>query len=247
MIMPEPLSAEPPPLHGPVVAAQEWRHVAFAHWRAPADVVAPLLPAGVVPDLFDGSAWVGLIAFRLGEARLGLFATPRRLGTFTEVNVRLYGVDAQGRRGVVFRSLEAASLPAVLAARAAFSLPYMWARTDQRSRPEGWEYVSRRWSASGDGPGFRLAVAVDTTTADDELSLFLTARWGLFQRRFGRTLWLPNTHEPWLLHPARVLSLRDELVPAAGLPPVAGTPAESVLYSPGVDARFGRAETLDVR
>lgn len=43
----------------------------------------------------------------------------------TEVNVRLYGVDGQGRRGVVFLSLEASSLPAVLAARALFSLPCM--------------------------------------------------------------------------------------------------------------------------
>jgi uncharacterized protein YqjF (DUF2071 family) len=239
-----------PRLRGPVVAAQEWRRVAFVHWRVPADQVAPLLPPGVVPDVLDGSAWVGLIAFELGDARVGPFPAAARWGSFTEVNVRLYGVDEQGRRGVVFRSLEASSLPAVLAARSLFSLPYVWARSEHRPRPDGWEYASRRIvpTPSKRGPSFQLAVSVDSTrTVQDELSLFLTARWGLFQGRFGRTRWLPNEHEPWVLHPAEMVFLRDELMAAAGLPGVVDGPPDSVLFSPGVNARFGRGEWLDLR
>lgn len=241
------LSRNAPPLRGPVVAAQEWRQVAFVHWRVAPEVIAPLLPRGVVPDVLDGSSWVGLIAFRLGDAKVGPLPPMSGWGSFTEVNVRLYGVDAEGRRGVVFRSLEASSLPAVLAARALFSLPYEWARTAQRPHAEGWEYASRRITASRTtrGPGFQLSVAVDSTrTVDDELSLFLTARWGLFQGRFGRTQWLPNEHEPWILHPARLISLRDDLCAAAGLPGVVQNPPDSVLFSPGVDAEFGRGMLL---
>lgn len=236
-----------PPLEGPVVAAQEWRNVAFVHWRVAPDVVAPLLPRGVAPDVFDGSSWVGLIAFELGDARIGPLPPSPIGGSFTEVNVRLYGVDAQGRRGVVFRSLEASSLPAVLAARALFSLPYMWARTAQRQSAGGWDYASRRISSSPErlGPGFELRTDVDTTSiVDDELSLFLTARWGLFQRRLGRTQWLPNEHEPWVLHPARVTALRDELCAAAGLPGVVHRSPDSVLFSAGVTSRFGRGRML---
>ncbi|SFS17656.1 hypothetical protein SAMN04487846_3621 [Microbacterium sp. cf046] len=241
------ISRTAPPLGGPVVAAQEWRDVAFVHWRVPQADVAPLLPAGVVPDVFDGSSWVGLVAFRLEAARIGPLPPAVAWGSFTEVNVRLYGVDARGRRGVVFRSLEASSLPAVLAARTLFSLPYMWARTQQRPRPDGWEYASRRISQSPTkrGPGFQLAVAIDRTrTVDDELSVFLTARWSLFQRRFGRTRWLPNEHEPWMLHPARLISLRDELCAAAGLRGLSARAPDSVLFSPGVHARFGRGQRL---
>lgn len=242
------ISPTAPPLKGPVVAAQDWRKVAFAHWRAPASVVAPLLPRGVVPDLFDGSSWVGLIAFELSRARVGPFPPSPIGGTFTEVNVRLYGVDEQGRRGVVFRSLEASSLPAVLAARALFSLPYMWARAAHRPRPDGWDYASRRISPRSTGPGFELGVSVDSSRiVDDELSRFLTARWGLFQSRFGRTQWLPNEHEQWLLHPARLTFVRDELCVAAGLPDVALRPPDSVLFSPGVTSRFGRGELLPRR
>jgi uncharacterized protein YqjF (DUF2071 family) len=236
------LTGVAPPLRGGVVAAQEWRQVAFVHWRVSPEIVAPLLPPGVMPDVFDGSSWVGLIAFRLGDARVGPLPPTSRWGSFTEVNVRLYGVDAAGRRGVVFRSLEASSLPAVLAARALFGLPYIWARTDQRPTSDGWQYASRRIGLrpSSPEPRFRLDVSVDETrTVDDELSLFLTARWGLFQARFGRTLWLPNEHEPWVLHPAEVTALHDELCSAAGLPGIVDGPPDSVLFSAGVDARFG--------
>lgn len=233
-----------------MVAAQDWRNVAFVHWRVPAVVVAPLLPPGIVPDVFDGSSWVGLIAFQLANARVGALPPSPIGGTFTEVNVRLYGVDEQGRRGVVFRSLEASSLPAVLAARALFSLPYMWARCAQRPLADGWEYASRRiaLSRSQRGPGFRLGVSVDASeVVDDDLSRFLTARWGLFQQRFGRTQWLPNAHEPWVLHPARVTTLRDELCAVAGLPGIVDRPPDSVLFSPGVTSRFARGAVLTAR
>lgn len=177
----------------------------------------------------------------------------RRWGTFTEINVRLYGIDDEGRHGVVFASLEAASLPAVIGARALFSLPYMFARTDKRRLDGpalGLRYASqRRTVRPGErGPGFDLTVDVDTSrTVDDDLSTFLTARWGLFQSRFGRTVWLPNTHERWTLHPARVRHLEDELCAAAGLPGVADEPPESVLFSPGVDARFARGSKIPLR
>jgi uncharacterized protein len=245
----EPVRVDPPPLAGRVVAGQTWRDVAFLHWRVPAAAVAPLLPPGVRPDRFDArdeaddTTWAGLIAFRLGGASLLGSPPIPHLGTFTEVNVRLYGVDALGRRGVVFRSLEASRLAAVAAANAAFSLPYRWARTTQRDLGGRHAYASRRILGPGlRGRGrMRLAVAPDASRrVDDDLSAFLTARWALFTRRFGRTLLLPNTHEPWTLHPARVDHLDEDLLELAGLPAgISATPPESVLFSPGVDARFG--------
>ena len=73
---------------------------------------------------------------------------------------------------------------------------------------------------------------------DDPLADFLTARWGLHTRRFGRTFFLPNTHERWPLVTADLLSLDDELLAAAGARPEHGA-AGSVLFSPGVHTRFG--------
>ena len=69
------------------------------------------------------------------------------------------------------------------------------------------------------------------------LGHFVTARWGLHTRAWGRTVHLPNEHPRWPLFRADLLDLDDGLVAAAGLT-VTGPPV-SVLYSPGVPVTFG--------
>ena len=235
---PDPISRIAPPLTGRRIASQRWSDLTFLHWRVEPDVVAPLLPPGVAPDEHDGSTWVGLIPFLLDRATL--FGSPPvpYVGAFVEVNVRLYGVDATGRRGVVFRSLEASRLAAVLAARAAFGLPYEWARTSLEHDGDVVRYRSVRHLG---GPSSRIAARPGASIAADPLADFLTARWGMFTTRAGRTRFHPNTHEPWPLQAAELLDLDDGLVAAAGLPGVTDRAPDSVLFSPGVETWFGRA------
>jgi uncharacterized protein YqjF (DUF2071 family) len=232
---PEPITATAPLLGGRTVASQRWSSVSFVHWRVPSSVVARLLPAGVRPDEHDGSSWVGLIAFRLDRATLLGSPSVPYFGDFIEVNVRLYAVDQRGRRGVVFRSLEASRLAAVGAARVAFSLPYVWSATSMREVDGAIEYRSRRHFG---GAATTMLVKPGERITSDPLAAFLTARWALFQSRFGRTRYLRNEHEPWPLQAARLVSLGDELVAAAGLPGVADRPPDSVLFSQGVTTRF---------
>jgi uncharacterized protein YqjF (DUF2071 family) len=75
------------------------------------------------------------------------------------------------------------------------------------------------------------------------LEHFVTARWGLHTRAWGRTLHLPNEHPRWALYRAELLEIDDTLVAAAGLPAPVGAPA-SVLFSPGVPVRFDTPTTL---
>jgi uncharacterized protein YqjF (DUF2071 family) len=237
-IEPEPISRVAPPLAGRPIASQRWSDLTFLHWRVEPDAVAPLLPAGIVPDEHDGSTWVGLIPFLLDRATL--FGSPPvpYVGAFVEVNVRLYGVDATGRRGVVFRSLEASRLAAVLAARAVFGLPYEWARTSLDHDGDVIRYRSRR---HGGGPASLIAARPGARIQPDPLADFLTARWGMFTARGGRTRFHPNVHEPWPVHAAELLEFDDELVAAAGLPGVTDRAPDSMLFSPGVETWFGRA------
>jgi uncharacterized protein len=235
----DPIGQVAPELAGRAVASQRWSKLAFVHWRVSSSAVAHLMPAGVRPDEHDGSSWVGLIAFYLDRATL--FGSPPipYLGSFAEVNVRLYGVDAAGRRGVIFSSLEASRLASVLAARAAFSIPYFWSRTSLELHEGTVEYRSRRLVGDGE---FRMIMRPGSTpVAGDATADFLTARWGLFTRRFGRTIFLPNHHEPWPLVDAELIALDDTLLARAGIPGVSNTPPDSVLYSEGVTTWFGRA------
>ncbi|MDF9751654.1 DUF2071 domain-containing protein [Arthrobacter sp. ES3-54] len=107
---------------------QRWMDAVFLHWRIPEAVSASFMPPGVAPDVFDGSAWVGLIGFRMQRAGLGPGPGVPYFGSFNEINVRLYSRESDGTRGVVFRSLDASRLAVVLAARAA-GIPYVWSRT----------------------------------------------------------------------------------------------------------------------
>jgi uncharacterized protein YqjF (DUF2071 family) len=228
------------PLAGRVVLDQYWRDLTFVHWRVEPQRVAPLLPPGTRPDVYDGSSWVGLIPFRLTGAAFGQGPALPYVGSFPETNVRFYSVDAAGRRGVVFGSLEAARLAFVLGARWTLGLNYTWSRMRIERHGDQITYSSRRrWPAPA-GARTRIVVRVgDTVVRDDPLADFLTARWGLHTRRFGRTLYLPNTHASWPLVTAELVELDDDLLAAAGLPGLAARPPDSVLHSTGVHTQFG--------
>ncbi|MFD4029780.1 YqjF family protein [Streptomyces sp. NPDC058637] len=218
---------------------QSWLDLAFLHWAAdPADV-APLLPAGTVPDTLNGVTYVGLVAFRMH--RVGWFRLPGvpYLGTFPETNVRLYSVDSQGRRGVVFRSLDASRLIPVVMARTMFRLPYVWSRMDVGRDADTLTYTSRRRWPGPRGAHSRIVLRIgDRVESPDALEHFLTARWGMHNTFFGRRTYLANTHPRWPLYRARLLECDENLVTAAGLAAPEGEPV-SVLYSPGVPVRFG--------
>ena len=76
--------------------------------------------------------------------------------------------------------------------------------------------------------------------SDEDLAAFLTARWGLHTMACGRSMFIPNEHEPWRLRSAEVLLLDDGLLAAAGFPELARTPARPCLL------RRGRADPIRV-
>jgi uncharacterized protein YqjF (DUF2071 family) len=239
MVVVEPVSVlTPRPVRRPMLV-QSWRDLTFLHWPVDPRVVAGMLPAGTRPDTVDGVTYVGLVPFRMHG--VGAFGGPGLpyLGSFAETNVRLYSVDGLGRRGVVFRSLDAARLLPVLVGRAAVGLPYLWAAM-RIDRAHGVLTYScrRRWPGPR-GTAGRVRVRVGRpVTEPTPLELFLTARWGLHVSWHGRTLYLPNEHPTWPLYTADLLDLDDRLLAAAGFA-VADAPPVSVLCSPGVPVRFG--------
>jgi uncharacterized protein len=226
---------------------QRWHDLTFLHWATDPATVAPFLPPGTRPDTIDGVTYVGLIAFRM--VGVGFLRGPGvpHLGTFCETNVRLYSVDGQGRRGVVFLSLDAARLIPVLVARAGLRLPYMWSHMRLHRSGDVLTYTCRRrWPRSPDRrpPASEISARIGAPIADPTpLEHFVTARWALHTHAWGHTLHMPNDHPQWPLHRAELLTLTDTLVPATGLPAFT-RPPDSVLYSPGVPVTFGAPQTL---
>src|SRR5512142_728880 len=106
------------------VMRQSWNDVSFLHWRYEPEAVRPLVPRGLELDVFDGSAWVGLVPFHITGLTAPAASSIPYLSNFPETNVRTYATDRTGKAGVWFFSLDAARLLAVIGARAGYALPY---------------------------------------------------------------------------------------------------------------------------
>ncbi len=192
--------------------------------------------------MIDGSTWVGLIAFQMSKSSFFGGPSVPWLGNFPEVNVRLYSIDEQGRRGVVFLSLEASHLIPVLVARATFGLNYRWASMKLGQRDGTVAYRTRRHGQPAAASHIIVRPGTDPTAnaafATDPVSTFLTARWGFHETHFGRTTYSRNHHEPWPLQHAELLHLEDGLLATAGFDGLADRAPDSVLYSAGVTTEF---------
>jgi len=215
---------------------QQWQDLAYIHWRYPIDEIQSLLPAGVEVDSFDGSAWVGLIPFSMRNIGLpGLPAVPY-FGSFPEVNVRTY-VRRNGVPGVWFFSLDVNRFLPALVARVSYFLPYCWGKASNKRTDTALETEVRRAWPSRASTSIRVSIG-DPIESPDDLSVFLSARWGLYSRGIGKGVrYAPVDHERWPLWTAKLESLNDTLLIAAGLSAPVGDP--HVMFSPGVSVRIG--------
>ena len=105
-----------------------WLDLLFAHWPIDPAVLRPLIPAPLALDTFDGSAWLGVVPFRMTHVRPLELPLPGRAFAFAEVNVRTYVTAPDGTRGIWFLSLDGAHGPSATAARLGFGVPYHHAR-----------------------------------------------------------------------------------------------------------------------
>jgi uncharacterized protein YqjF (DUF2071 family) len=238
----EPVSVQAPRLRGPVMMNQDWRDLTMVHWAVEPDSVRQRMPPGVRPDVLDGRTYVGLVPFRMVDAGVARGPGVPWAGSFLETNVRLYSVDATGRRGIVFLSLDADRAVVVAGARAVFGLPYRWARMSHRVDRAGdgdvHSYDARLrppWPRARSRVVVRAGAPRERTRLDD----FLSARWGLHVHWWGRTLHVPNAHGPWPLRDAELLALDDGLLRSVGLGELAAREPDHVAFSDGVHTEFG--------
>jgi uncharacterized protein len=226
---------ERPP--GSPIMYQTWGKLLFLHWRLPADVIRPLVPAGLELDLFDGSPWVGVTPFTMWGIRpAGLPALPLVSRTH-ELNVRTY-VHRDGVPGVWFLSLDASNPLAVIGARVGFGLPYFRARMEVREDDASIRFVSRRAH-----PGAHPAhLEAEWTRGEplppappDSLDFFLTERYCLYAERGGRLYRARIHHAPWPLRRASLGRLASSMLESHGLP----TPGDPLLHAQGGPLKVG--------
>jgi uncharacterized protein YqjF (DUF2071 family) len=215
------------------VMYQGWEHLSFLHWPCEPALLQARLPAGLTVDTHDGTAWVGLTPFHLRGLRAPFLPPLPGLSDFPETNLRTY-VRGPAGPGIWFFSLDAASATAVVGARLTYGLPYHWATMQAQAEGARVQYRSSRKHAE-------TAITVDhgePLDGPDPLASFLTERYRLYTIFLGALATAAVEHPPWSLYRATLVTLRETLREAAGLPH-GGAPA-LVHYSPGVHVKIGR-------
>jgi uncharacterized protein YqjF (DUF2071 family) len=221
----------------PLTGFQRWRSLLFVHWAVPVEVLRPLVAPSLDIDTFEGRAFVGLVAFDIPELRpLKALPPPPTAGRFLETNVRTY-VKHDGRPGVWFFSLDAASSLAVVGARASFGLPYFRANMRWRRDGDRVHYHSeRRWPAPRPATlDLEYEIGEDHgPSAPGTLEHFLVERYHLFARHPLLGLVQGEVrHQPYPLRRARVHQLHQSLLPPAGITTTAERTTD--WFSEGVD------------
>jgi len=223
----------------PWIWQQSWLDLAFIHFPVAAEKLAPLLPAGIHLDHFGGTAWIGLVPFRMAAVRRRTLPHVSLFGTFPELNVRTY-VNVGGKPGVWFFSLDAASWPIVIGGRI-YNLPYYRARM-RMIRRDGWiDYTSSRFRSDTFFRG-RYRPTGDVFFAQTgTFEHWATERYCLYAHSARRGLARMEVHHaPWPLQRANAEIDKCNLLEAAGIsaplaPPVCHFSAGvSVVSFPGI-------------
>ena len=201
----------------PWLQGQTWRDLLFAHWPVPVHVLRRVVPPALAIDTWEGEAWIAVAPFEVTGLRLrGTLPAPV-LSRFAETNVRTY-TTVDGRPGVYFLSLDAASAVAVMAARASYRLPYFRARMAIERSGEEIGYRSLRAGARASlraryrptGPVFQVRSGT--------LEHFLIERYCLYTVDDGRVRRADIHHPPWDLQSAQAQFDENTMTVAAGVP-----------------------------
>jgi uncharacterized protein YqjF (DUF2071 family) len=232
----------------PIVMYQRWEELLFLHWAVDPKVVAAYLPPGLKVDTFEGKAWIGIVPFSMREVRPRFLPAVPGLSSFPELNLRTYVVDAQGRPGVWFYSLDTPKRLPNWVARTFFHLNYRLARIRVESVDSGCVYQSELRTRTGwDEPqNYSWQREGQTYSAEPgSLEFFLVERYRLFAYDSGKKRLLTGkvNHDPYPLQTVAVESFSKRLFGTNGLPQPEGEPV-SILASAGVDVRIFPMETV---
>lgn len=203
--------------NSPWVMFQRWEDLLFAHWPLPASVLRGHVPDVLKLDTFDGSAWIAVTPFRITGLRPRSLPPLPCLSNFPELNVRTY-VTHEGKGGVFFFSLDAASRMAVWAARSFYRLPYRFARMMSRSESDQIFYsCSRQERSSAEFHGRYRAIAPVRQRQKGTLEHWLTERYRLYTVSGGKILHADIHHVPWPLQDANAEIATNTMAAASGI------------------------------
>lgn len=153
---------------------QEWNNAIFLHWQVDTNELKKFVPSSLEIDLFDGIAWVSMVAFTMENMRPRNLPSFSPISNFDEINIRTY-VKYNGKNGVYFLNIEGGTRLSCKIARVISELPYQFSKMD---RTEG---LFRSNNDENDD-SFRIKFTIgDELSEKCVIDKWLTERYALFQ------------------------------------------------------------------
>jgi hypothetical protein len=219
----------------------QWTDALFIHFRLDRKLLQPQIPLEL--DLFDGSAFISLVAVTQRRLRPGwggpateLLTTALARNMF--LNLRTY-VRHGNQAGIYFMAEWISNRLMALVGSAMYGLPSQLARLDYRSAAG--ESMRRVKAASGEfacRASWDSAAAAQICPAGSEVE-FLLERYAAFTLRGSVLRRVQIAHGPWRQIPAQTIIHRSDLLGPVLPPPCAAH------YSPGLnDVCIGRPQRL---
>lgn len=153
---------------------QEWKDAVFVHWQVPLNEIKKFVPEDIEIDLFEGKAWVSLVAFSMEKLRRRNLPSVPAISDFNEINLRTY-VKYKGKPGVYFLSIEGGSKISCKVAKKIAELPYRFSA--MKRGKESFQSFNKEFN---DHLYLKYRV-LHTLHKKEPIDLWLTERYALFQ------------------------------------------------------------------
>ncbi|WP_299311945.1 DUF2071 domain-containing protein [uncultured Aquimarina sp.] len=179
---------------------QEWNSAFFLHWRVDYSELKKFVPKELEIDLFEGSAWVSLVAFSMEKIRPKYLPYFPPISNFNEINIRTY-IKSGKKTGVYFLSIEGAKKISCKIAKKISDLPYRYSKMKRTTNT----YASFNKDYK-DCFKIQFKIGKEHNTKS-RLDIWLTERYALFQDTNDSINEYEIHHPEWSLQEIEIKSL----------------------------------------
>jgi hypothetical protein len=245
------------------IMRQAWRNILFLHWPVDPEILKLHIPDPLEMDTFEGSAWIGIVAFSMQGIYFRGLPFVSVVRPFSEVNVRTY-VNHNGKPGVFFMSLDVDDWASLNIAKRWYRLPYHPA--DISIRKTGGDVAIKR-NRKGSAMHETGTVQIKSVRKAAEpvafqgrftpsgsvffpeagtLDHFLTERYGFYTTHDQLNIYCGDIHHPpWPLQKAGIQIDRNTLFSPFHIDVSDQTPIAH--FSEGVDSLMWNCKKLPFR
>jgi uncharacterized protein YqjF (DUF2071 family) len=190
--------------NGKVFLTAQWRDLAMLNYEVDPALLQRFVPSGTELDLWNGHAFLSLVAFRFLNTKVLGVSFPFH-SNFEEVNLRLYVRRLDGdqiKRGVVFIQEIVPRWAIATLARTLYNENYVsLPMSHQISRGDAGLAVGYQWKTGNCLNRINLTANGDPAIpAPDSLEQFITEHyWGYARQQDAGCIEYQVAHPPWLV------------------------------------------------